>query len=98
MAPCNAKTKLESARDIIINQEPTPGKVLAKPDIPKVSKTWQQMMEDLTGINLTLCPRCGKGRLVRFKLTDASAFTIAPNMGFIMICFPLTSNPKPITP
>ncbi len=70
MAPCNAKTKLESARALIINQEPTPGEVLAKPDIPKLSKTWQQMMEDLTGINLTLCPRCGKGRLVRFKLSD----------------------------
>lgn len=72
MAPCNAKTKLESARALIINQEPTPGEVHAKPDIPKVSKTWQEMMEDLTGINLTLCPQCGKGRLVRFKLSDTS--------------------------
>jgi hypothetical protein len=69
MAPCNAKTKLESARALIINQEPIPCEVHAKPDIPKVSKTWQQMMEDLTGINLTLCPQCGKGRLVRFKLS-----------------------------
>ena len=68
MAPCNAKTKLESARALIVNQEPTPGEVPAKPDIPKESKTWQEMMEDLTGINLTLCPQCGKGRLVRFKL------------------------------
>ena len=71
MAPCNAKTKLESARALIINQEPAPDEVLAKPDIPKVSKTWQEMMEDITGINLTLCPQCGKGRLVRCKLTDA---------------------------
>ena len=70
MAPCNAKTKLESARALIINQEPTPGEVPAKPDIPKVSKTWQQMMEDLTGINPTLCPQCGKGMLVRFKLSS----------------------------
>ena len=71
MAPCNAKTKLESARALIINQEPTPDEVPAKPDIPKVSKTWREMMEALTGINLTLCPQCGKGRLVRFKLSDA---------------------------
>jgi hypothetical protein len=70
MAPCNAKTKLESARALIINQEPAPGEAPAKPDIPKMSKTWQEMMQDLTGINLTLCPQCGKGRLVRFKLSD----------------------------
>ncbi len=76
MAPCNAKTKLESARALIINQEPAPDEVLAKPDIPKVSKTWQEMMEDITGINLTLCPQCGKGRLVRCKLTDA--YRISP--------------------
>jgi hypothetical protein len=76
MAPCNAKTKLESARALIINHQPTPGEVPAKPDIPKVSKTWQEMMEDLTGINLTLCPQCGKGRLVRCKLTDA--YRISP--------------------
>jgi hypothetical protein len=69
MAPCNAKTKLKSARALIINQEPIPYEVHAKPDIPKVSKTWQEMIEDLTGINLTFCPKCGKGRLVRFKLS-----------------------------
>jgi len=67
MAPCNAKTKLESARALIINQD---GEVsFERTDIPKESKTWQEMMEDLTGINLTLCPQCGKGRLVRFKLS-----------------------------
>ncbi len=70
MAPCNAKTKLESARTLIINQGPAPGEVPPeRTDISKESKTWQEMMEDLTGINLTLCPQCGKGRLVRFKLS-----------------------------
>jgi hypothetical protein len=70
MAPCNAKTKLESARTLIIDQEPTPGEVPPeRTDISKESKTWQEMMKDLTGINLTLCPQCGKGRLVRFKLS-----------------------------
>jgi hypothetical protein len=67
MAPCNAKTKLESARTLINNQG---GEVSSeRTDIPKESKTWQEIMEDLTGINLTLCPQCGKGRLVRFKLS-----------------------------
>src|SRR5208282_3449279 len=70
MAPCNAKTKLESARTLIINQEPTSAKAPPeRTDIPKESKTWQEMMAELSGINLTLCPQCGKGRLVRFKLS-----------------------------
>jgi hypothetical protein len=70
MAPCNAKTKLESARTLIINQGPAPGEIPPeRTDISKESKTWQEMMEDLTGINPTLCPQCGKGRLVRFKLS-----------------------------
>ena len=68
MAPCNAKTKLESARALIHTQGPTPGDIPAKPDISNQSKTWQEMMEDLTGINFTLCPQCGKGRLVRSNL------------------------------
>ncbi|MGA3114398.1 MAG: IS91 family transposase [Syntrophobacteraceae bacterium] len=71
MAPCNAKTKLESARTLIINQGPAPGEVPPeRTDISKESKTWQEMMEDLTGINPTLCPQCGKGMLVRFKLSS----------------------------
>ncbi len=70
MAPCNAKTKLESARTLIINQESTAAEVPPeRTEIPKESKTWQEMMEKLSGINLTLCPQCGKGRLVRFKLS-----------------------------
>jgi hypothetical protein len=70
MAPCNAKTKLESARTLIIDQGCASGEVPPeRTDIAKESKTWQEMMEDLTGTNLTLCPQCGKGRLVRFKLS-----------------------------
>jgi hypothetical protein len=70
MAPCNAKTKLESARTLIIDQGCASGEVPPeRTDIPKESKTSQEIMEDLTGTNLTLCPQCGKGRLVRFKLS-----------------------------
>jgi len=71
LAPCNAKTKLEKARTLISQQqtllegEPAPHNL----DISTTTKTWQEMIHDLTGIDLTTCPQCGKGRLIRFKLT-----------------------------
>ena len=70
MAPCNAKTKLETARALIAQQNP--GDDLAHTDASKETKTWQELMLSLTGINLTICPQCGKGTLVRFKLTDTN--------------------------
>ena len=70
MASCNAKTKLETARALIGQQNPTHD--LAKTDLSKETKTWQQLMHSLTGIDLTICPKCGRGTLVRFKLTDTN--------------------------
>jgi hypothetical protein len=70
MAPCNAKTKLEIARHLISQQELVSNdhSTGQKLDNPLATKTWQEMMHDLTGIDLTTCPRCRKGRLIRFKL------------------------------
>ncbi len=68
MAPCNAKTKLERARSLI--NQPDPGDDPAQADAPKHSKTWQEVMLSLTGIDLTVCPQCKRGVLVRFRLTD----------------------------
>jgi hypothetical protein len=70
MAPCNAKTKLERARALIAQQNP--GDDLAHTDASKQTKTWQELMLSLTGTNLTICPQCGKGTLLRFKLTDTN--------------------------
>jgi hypothetical protein len=70
MAPCNAKTKLERARALIAQQDP--GDDLAHTDASKQTKTWQELMLSLTGTNLTICPQCGKGTLLRFKLTDTN--------------------------
>lgn len=75
MAPCNAKTKLEKARGLIRLQEPRAHDEPNghTPDTPRKNKTWQEMLQALTGMNLTTCPQCGKGRLIRVKLMDSEA-------------------------
>ncbi len=79
MAPCNAGTKLESAKSFINNQGTEPGDVpTERSDAPKETKTWQAMLEVLTGINLTLCPQCGKGRLIRTRLRGTRDALFAP--------------------
>ena len=70
MAPCNAKTKLERARALTGQQGP--GDDPAHPEAPNQTQTWQELMLSLTGTDLTICPQCGKGTLVRFKLTEAN--------------------------
>ncbi len=74
MAPCNAKTKLERARSLIAKQDSRDD--LAHADVLKHCKTWQEVMLSLTGTDLTICPQCGRGTLVRCKLTDA--YRISP--------------------
>ena len=70
MASSNAKTKLETARALIGHQNS--GDAPAGTDVSKETKTWQQLMHSLTGRDLTICPQCGRGTLVRFKLTDTN--------------------------
>ena len=67
MAPCNAKTKLEKARALLSLQEPgaTDDLTRQKLDTPSETKTWQEMLQALTGMDLTTCPNCGQGRLIR---------------------------------
>ena len=70
MASSNAKTKLETARALIGQQNP--GDDHAGADVSKETKTWQELMHSLTGRDLTICPQCGRGTLVRFKLTETN--------------------------
>jgi len=71
MAPANARTKLEQARALLGLQKPPAHKEPKdqKHDIPSGTKTWQDMLRALTGKDLTLCPNCGQGRIIRAKLT-----------------------------
>jgi hypothetical protein len=75
MAPCNAKTKLEKARALISLQKPLAHEEpkYQMLDTPSETKTWQEMLQAVTGMDLTTCPQCGKGRLIRVKLMDRIA-------------------------
>lgn len=72
LAPCNAKTKLEKARMLILQMDLTGGN---QPTTAKqwnkwetVSQTWQELLYQLTGRDLRTCPQCKIGMLVRRPL------------------------------
>jgi hypothetical protein len=71
MAPRHAKTKLEKARALLSLQKPPAHKEPKdrEHDTPSEAKTWQEMLQALTGLDLTTCPNCGQGRIIRSKLT-----------------------------
>ena len=79
MAPRNAKTKLEQARALIKLQGPgaTDGLTRQQLDTPNKTQTWQEMLKALTGLDLTTCPNCGQGRLIRSRLIGSEG-TLAP--------------------
>jgi hypothetical protein len=79
LAPCNAKTKLQTARTLILQMDPTGGndQKMAKPKRKTpLLHAWQDLMYNLTGIDLKTCPRCRKGTLVRRPLTLFPAIEI----------------------
>jgi hypothetical protein len=80
MAPCNAKTKLEKARILLSLQTP---EALAEPqnrehDTPSDTNTWQDLLRALTGVDLTRCPNCGQGRIIRTRLTGHETIMAPP--------------------
>jgi len=80
MAPANAKTKLEQARALLRLQAPGP---MAEPqnrqhDAPIDTTTWQDLLRALTGVNLTICPNCGQGRIIRTRLTGQETAPAPP--------------------
>jgi hypothetical protein len=81
MAPCNAKTKLEKARALLSLKEPLANEDLNRQKLatPSETKTWQEMLQALTGVDLTTCPNCGQGRLIRYRLIG-SEDTLAPTI------------------
>jgi hypothetical protein len=80
MAPGNAKTKLEKARALLSLQKPPHHKEPEDQnlDTPSETKTWQEMLHALTGIDLTTCPNCGQGRIIRSKLTGNEDARLPP--------------------
>ena len=75
MAPGKVKTKVEQARALLSLQAPG---ALKDPsgqglDIPSGTQTWQERLRALTGVDLTICPNCGQGRLLRRRLLGSEA-------------------------
>jgi hypothetical protein len=58
LASSNATTKLESARRLLDSEEASVAACAAPRD-------WRQRFEELTGVDLTICPECGRGPLRR---------------------------------
>jgi hypothetical protein len=79
MAPANAKTNLAKARSLIGPPESVSHPELKdhNPDGPPETKTWQEIMRALTGVDFTVCPQCGQGRLIRLQLAVGES-TFAP--------------------
>ena len=80
MAPGNAKTKLEKARALIGGLKPVSHAELKdhKLEAPPEAKTWQEMMRDLTGVDVTVCPQCGQGRLIRVLVNHGESGLAPP--------------------
>ncbi len=71
MASSNATTKLEVARQLL--EEKTKSTTDAADMQASCSATeakdWRERFMELTGIDLTICPRCNKGPMVRYPLS-----------------------------
>jgi hypothetical protein len=80
MAPANAKTKLEKARSLLGPPESVSQDELKDYNLeaPPETKTWQEMMRALTGVDFTVCPQCGQGRLIRFLLNNGEPAPAPP--------------------
>jgi hypothetical protein len=77
LAPCNAKTKLEKARTLILQMDLSGGnqQMVAKQwaTWETVSPIWQELLYQLTGQDLRMCPQCKIGILIRRPLAFYSA-------------------------
>ncbi|HEY9073633.1 MAG TPA: IS91 family transposase [Desulfobaccales bacterium] len=75
MAPVNVKTKLEQARALLrLQAQGAPKEPSAQElDTPSAAQTWQERLQALTGVDLTICPNCGQGRLLRRRLLGSEA-------------------------
>jgi predicted RNA-binding Zn-ribbon protein involved in translation (DUF1610 family) len=74
MASGNAKTKLEQARVFLSLQAPRANDGLKDRKLDK-TKTWQEMLQALTGMDLTTCPNCGQGKLIRCRLIGSETYS-----------------------
>ena len=96
--PLQRKNQLEKARALISLQAPLTND---KPkdeelDTSKETKTWQEMLQALTGLELTTCPNCGQGKLIRRRLIGIKLLPWHPAYGILhelrLLSKPLSFN------
>jgi hypothetical protein len=77
MAPANVNTKLERARALLLSEteDPTRDDVTGQPQPENEPPDWQTQYQELTGEDLTRCPICHQGTMVRHPLPGSDAST-----------------------
>jgi len=68
IAPGNIKTKFESVRLLLEKNRPDSVDHAAPSPETDTTSTWQDLYARLTGVDLTKCPKCSSGKLVRQPL------------------------------
>src|SRR5271157_4590000 len=80
LTPLTLALTQEKARALLTLQ--APGAIAEPPnrehDTPSETNTWQEMLRALTGRDLTICPNCGQGRIIRSKLTGNEDALLPP--------------------
>ena len=75
----NAKTKLERARRLIEAGQPTSDEqATGRESLPHIGDTWLEQMLALTGVDPSVCPRCGIGRMVRTRIAKGTILPLNP--------------------
>jgi hypothetical protein len=72
MSACHSKTTLERARELLQAEATPEGTGAMLEADPYKELSWQELYRLLTGSDLTICPRCGQGRLVPRPLSAES--------------------------
>ena len=68
-ASSNVKTKFSIARQLLQPINPSDNTFLQQRN---ASPDWQHLLQDLTGIDITVCPVCGSSRMRRVPLPEHS--------------------------
>jgi hypothetical protein len=71
MAASNATTKLEVARQLL-GGAPAASEIQDSCEEKEGTEAadWQDAFKELTGVDLSLCPQCQQGRMIRYSLAD----------------------------
>jgi hypothetical protein len=79
-AASNIKTRLELARQCLApgTSGSASAPLVNEPTVAKAKPTWQEFLFQLTGSDVTQCPRCHTGRLVRHPLPAVSTGETLP--------------------